>query len=62
MKASLELVGKELLPDQFTLTQLRRLYEVIYQRELDPGNFRKKVLGLNVLERLNTKNTDESKK
>lgn len=62
MKASLELVGKELLPDQFTLTQLRRLYEAIYQRELDPGNFRKKVLGLNVLERLNTKNTEESKK
>jgi 8-oxo-dGTP diphosphatase len=62
MKASLELVGKELLPDQFTLTQLRRLYEAMYQRELDPGNFRKKVLGLNVLERLNTKNTEESKK
>ncbi|WP_291859186.1 NUDIX domain-containing protein, partial [Marinilabilia sp.] len=62
MKASLELVGKELLPDEFTLTQLRRLYEAIYQRELDPGNFRKKVLGLNVLERLNTKNTEESKK
>jgi ADP-ribose pyrophosphatase YjhB (NUDIX family) len=62
MKASLELVGKELLPDEFTLTRLRKLYEAIYQRELDPGNFRKKILGLNVLERLNTKNTEESKK
>lgn len=62
MKASLELVGKELLPDRFTIMQLRRLYDAIYQRELDPGNFRKKVLSLNVLERLNTKNTEESKK
>ncbi|MGQ1891894.1 NUDIX hydrolase [Thermophagus sp. OGC60D27] len=62
MKASLELVGKELLPDKFTLMQLRRLYEAIYQRELDPGNFRKKVLSLNVLEKTNTKNTTESKK
>jgi hypothetical protein len=62
MKASLELVGRELLPEKFTLMQLRRLYEAIYQRELDPGNFRKKVLSLNVLEKTNTKNTTESKK
>ncbi len=62
VKASVELVGKELLPDEFTLMQLRRLYEAIFQRELDPGNFRKKVLSLNVLEKTNTKNTTESKK
>ncbi|MFO8002274.1 MAG: NUDIX domain-containing protein [Marinilabilia sp.] len=62
MRASYQLVGKELLPEQFTLTQLRKLYEAIFQRELDPGNFRKKVLSLNALERLNKKNTTESKK
>lgn len=61
-RASFELTGKELLPDKFTLMQLRSLYEAIYQRPFDPGNFRKKVLSLNVLERLNIKNTTESKK
>ncbi|MBS2099814.1 NUDIX hydrolase [Carboxylicivirga linearis] len=61
-KAGLELVGSELLPDKFTLLQLRRLYEAIFQRELDTGNFRKKVLSLNVLERLEEKNTTESRR
>lgn len=61
-RASYELTGKELLPEKFTLMQLRSLYEAIYQRTFDPGNFRKKVLSLNVLERLNIKNTTESKK
>jgi hypothetical protein len=62
MKASLELVGKELLPDRFTIRQLRKLYEAIYQRKLDPGNFRKKIFSLNILEKTNTKNTIDSKK
>ena len=62
MKAGFDLVGKELLPENFTLLQLRMLYEAILQRELDPGNFRKKVLSLKILERLNIKNTTESKK
>jgi ADP-ribose pyrophosphatase YjhB (NUDIX family) len=61
-RASYELTGKDLLPEKFTLMQLRSLYEAIYQRSFDPGNFRKKVLSLNVLERLNIKNTTESKK
>lgn len=62
MKAGYDLVGKELLPDNFTLLQLRMLYEAILQRELDPGNFRKKVLSLKILEKLDIKNTTESKK
>ena len=61
-KASSDLIGKELLGDTFTLMQLRSLYEAIFQRTFDPGNFRKKILSLNVLERLNVKNTTESKK
>jgi 8-oxo-dGTP diphosphatase len=61
-RASYELTGKELLPEKFTLMQLRSLYEAIYQKPFDPGNFRKKVLSLNVLDRLNIKNTTESKK
>ncbi len=61
-KASYHLVGRDLLPDAFTITQLRQLYNSIYMREFDPGNFRKKVLSLEVLERLAIKDTSESKK
>lgn len=61
-KASFDLVGEELLSEMFTLLQLRNLYEAIFQREFDPGNFRKKVLSLGRLEKLTVKNTTESKK
>ncbi len=62
LKASYELIGKELLPERFTILQLRKLYNAIFNKEFDPGNFRKKVLSIKVLERLNVKNTKESKK
>jgi 8-oxo-dGTP diphosphatase len=45
-------IGFELLPKKFTLTQLQTMYEVILDRELDRRNFRKKVLGLKLLEEL----------
>lgn len=61
-KAGTSLVGVELLQERFTFMQLRKLYEAIYQREFDPGNFRKKILSLGVLEKLNQKNSTESKK
>jgi len=61
-KAGTSLVGSELLPRKFTLLQLRKLYEAIYQREFDPGNFRKKMLSLDVLEKMDHKNSTESKK
>ena len=61
-KSGYSLVGKELLPEKFTLMQLRKLYEAIFQREFDAANFRKKILSLNILQKLNTKNYSESKK
>lgn len=61
-EASIRLIGKELLPAKFTLLQLRKLYEAIFQREFDPGNFRKKILSLDALERLDEKDMSESKK
>ena len=61
-KSGYSLVGKELLPEMFTLKQLRTLYEAIFQRQFDPGNFRKKILSLNAVERLNIKDSMESKK
>lgn len=62
LKASYCLCGSELLPEKFTLIQLRKLYEAIFQKEFDPGNFRKKMLSLGVLERLNDKDASESRK
>jgi 8-oxo-dGTP diphosphatase len=61
-KARYSLVGSELLPEKFTLLQLRKLYEAIYQRDFDPGNFRKKILSLELLERTEEKNFTESRK
>lgn len=61
-KAGYSLGGSELLPEMFTLIQLRKLYEAIFQRELDPGNFRKKILSLGILEKLSVKDASESKK
>jgi ADP-ribose pyrophosphatase YjhB (NUDIX family) len=61
-KAGYSLVGSELLPGMFTLIQLRKLYEAIFRREFDPGNFRKKILSLDVLEKLEIKDASESKK
>jgi len=56
------LVGRNLLPNEFTITQLRQLYNSIFNKEFDQGNFRKKILSLNVMTRLNKKYNSESKK
>jgi 8-oxo-dGTP diphosphatase len=61
-KASYDLIGEHLLPEKFTLLQLRKLYNAIFQKEFDPGNFRKKVLSLKVLEQLDEKDTTESRR
>lgn len=61
-KAGYSLCGSELLPEMFTLIQLRKLYEAIFRKEFDPGNFRKKILSLGVLEKLSVKDVSESRK
>ncbi len=61
-KAGYDLIGADLLPGKFTILQLRTLYEAVFQHPFDPGNFRKKVLSLKVLQRLNDKNTLDSKR
>jgi len=61
-KAMIQSLGKELLPEKFTLTQLRSLYNAIFQKILDPGNFRKKILSMETIERLDIKNATTSKK
>ena len=42
-------IGFELLPPKFTLTQLQRLYETVLETTLDKRNFRKKILGMDLL-------------
>jgi 8-oxo-dGTP diphosphatase len=42
-------VGFELLPEKFTLTQLQNLYERILGKPLDKRNFRKRLLGMNLV-------------
>jgi len=61
-RAGTELIGSELLGESFTLTNLKKLYEAIFQREIDAGNFRKKILSLGVLHNTGTKDKTESKK
>jgi ADP-ribose pyrophosphatase YjhB (NUDIX family) len=62
LKATYDLIGRQLLPEKFTLIQLRHLYDEIFQKNFDPGNFRKKVMSLKLLDRLDEKDMSESKK
>jgi ADP-ribose pyrophosphatase YjhB (NUDIX family) len=55
-------VGFELLPEKLTLVQLQDLYEAIYQRKVDKRNFRKKILSMGILEKLEEKERETSKK
>lgn len=42
-------IGFELLPEKFTMPDLYHLYETVLQTKLDDRNFRKKILGYNLL-------------
>lgn len=61
-KARYQPIGFELLPEKFTIPQLQSLYESIYQRDMDSRNFRKKVLSLKVLRKLDEKDRASSKR
>jgi len=61
-RAKSEPIGFELLPKKFTLPQLQGLYEEIYQKKFDDRNFRKKVLEMQILKKLNEKDKSCSKK
>jgi 8-oxo-dGTP diphosphatase len=51
-KVRYEPIGFELLAEKFTLGELQRLYEVVLEQALDKRNFRKKILGTELLEAL----------
>jgi ADP-ribose pyrophosphatase YjhB (NUDIX family) len=61
-KAYTQPIGFELLPKDFTIPQLQSLYEAIYQTRLDKRNFRKKILSLGILVKLEEKDKSSSRK
>lgn len=61
-RAELCPVGFNLLPERFTLPQLQSLYESIYGEPMDKRNFRKKILAMDILERLDEKDKLNSKR
>jgi len=61
-RAASQPIGFELLPGDFTMPQLQALYEAIYQSDLDKRNFRKKILAMDVLIKLDTKDKSSSRK
>jgi 8-oxo-dGTP diphosphatase len=48
-------VGFQLLPDEFTLSELQHAYEIILGEELDKRNFRRKILSSGILEKTGKK-------
>lgn len=61
-KAFVQPIGFNLLPEKFTLPQLQQLYEAIYNKELDKRNFRKKIIEMNLLEKMDKKDKSASKR
>lgn len=55
-------VSAALLPDKFTMPEIFRLYQAIYNRPLDDRNFRKKILSLKLLRKLDEKERSKSRK
>lgn len=55
-------VGFELLPKEFTILQLLKVYEAIFDIQIDDRNFRKKILKAGLLIDLDKKDMSTSKK
>jgi hypothetical protein len=47
-----KLVGFNLMSETFTMNELQKLYEVVHQKKFVRTNFQRKMLSMNVLERL----------
>lgn len=54
-KITYEPIGFELLDKKFPFSDLEKLYTTLLGREIDRRNFRKKIIGLNVLDELDEK-------
>jgi len=56
-KISYEPVGFELLDKHFPFSELHKLYETLYGKEIDRRNFKKKFLSLDILKELKEKSS-----
>ncbi|OXA90079.1 NUDIX hydrolase [Flavobacterium hercynium] len=45
-------IGYNLLPDEFTMPELQRLYEIILDKKLNRGNFYRKMIGYDILDKM----------
>ncbi|GAB3976185.1 NUDIX domain-containing protein [Spirosoma terrae] len=61
-KAAQHPIGFELLPEKFTIPQLQKLYDAIYNTEFDKRNFSRKILSTNLLIKLDEKQRGFSKR
>lgn len=61
-RASVQPIGFELLPKKFTMRQLQKLYEEIFDEKLDKRNFTKKINSMDILEKLDEKDKSSSRK
>lgn len=61
-KAAFHPIGFELLPEKFTISQLKKLYDAIYGKEMDKRNFSRKIMSTNLLVKLKEKQKSNSKK
>ncbi len=61
-KAAQHPIGFELLPEKFTIPQLQKLYEAIYNTEFDKRNFSRKILSTNLLTKLDEKQKGYSRR
>lgn len=50
-------IGYNLLPEKFTLSELQKLYEIILGKELNRGNFYRKIKNLGILKKLDERRT-----
>ena len=48
-KAALHAIGFELMPERFTIPQLQKVYEAIYDTQLDRRNFSRKIMSTDLL-------------
>lgn len=61
-KAAFHPIGFELLPPKFTIPELQKLYEAIFNRTFDRRNFSRKMISSGFIERLDEKQKGVSKK
>ncbi|GAB3974213.1 NUDIX domain-containing protein [Spirosoma terrae] len=61
-KAALHPLGFELLPEKFTIPQLQKLYEAVYNIPLDRRNFSRKLLSTGLLQETGEKDENSATK